>query len=120
MAKSRVSIDLPKVGDHLKRLTIEYEIEDCVVTYVNRSHGWYEVTFPRTNIRECYKLPTFDHTILKGVAPNTIPIVCVETGWVYPSYYDCAVDMGLDISTIKRQLNGIYSHCCGYHFTNVL
>lgn len=120
MAKSRLSMDLPKVGDHLKRLTVEYELEDSVVTYVNQSHGWYEVLFPRTNLRECYKLPTFDHSIFQEGSPNDIPIICVETGWVYPSIYKCSEDMKLSRTSILRQCNGQQSHCGGYHFTNAL
>lgn len=120
MAKSRLSMALPKVGDHLKCLTVECEVEDCVVTYVNQSHGWYEVLFPRYNLRECYKPPTFDHAILQGNSPNDIPIICIETGLVYPSIYECSEDMELNRTSIIRQLKGDYSHCSGYHFINAL
>lgn len=120
MAKSRLSMDMPKVGDHLKCLTVEYEIDDCVVVYVNQAHGWYEVIFPRTNLRECYNLPRFDHTILQGNSPNDIPIICAETGLVYPSIYKCAEEMGLDRTNIIRQLRGERSHCNKYHFIYAL
>lgn len=120
MAKSRLSMDMPKVGDHLKRLTVDYNVEDCVVTYINRAHGWYEVIFPRSNIRECHKLPSFDHTILQENSPNDIPIICLETGLVYPSIYECSEDMNLDRTTIIKQLKGDYDHCSGYHFINAL
>lgn len=120
MAKSILSMDLPKVGDHLKCLTIEYEVEDCVVTYVNQSHGWYEVIFPNHNLRECYKLPTFNHAILQGNSPNDIPIICIETELAYSSIYECSKDMKLDRSSIIKQLKGDYSHCSGYHFINAL
>lgn len=120
MAKTKLSMDMPKIGDKLKRLTIDYSVEDCVVTYVNSLHGWYEVLFPKFNIKECYKLPTYDHSIFQGKSLNDYPIICVETGWVYNSINECSEDMNLDRTNIFRQLNGEHSHCGGYHFTNAL
>lgn len=124
MAKSLLSMELPKVGDKLKRVMSRNAreggakciAEDCVVTYVNNSHGWYEVTFPTFGIKEAYGLPTFDHAILEGNPRDCIPVICVETGFVYPSIAECSRDMRLDRTGIWKQLDGVASHCGGYHF----
>lgn len=128
--KTKLSMSLPKVGDRLMRLmtkaavdsTMVYNPESCVVTYVNEAHGWYQVLFTNSGIRECYTRPVFDHSILcnadwKGGA---IPIVCVETGVVYSSITDCERDTGLNHTCISRQLLGERAHTHGYHFVEVL
>lgn len=55
---------LPKVGDRLiKRMSVgdtafglgKVEPSECVVTYVNAEHGWYEVQFP-CGIRQGYRI----------------------------------------------------------------
>ena len=128
MDKVKLSMKLPKVGEHLERvITIgrfdpgnPYAVEPCVVTYTDAKKGWYEVEFVNTKLRECYNLPAFDHSILKNVSPFETPIVCIETGYVYPSVSKCAKDMGLDDGNISRQISGVYPHVCGYHFDTVM
>lgn len=128
MAKTRLSMDLPKVGDRLKRVMtgnnynpdVVYTPEDCMVTYVNESHGWYEVIFPQSNIRECYGLPSFDHSVVRGVGRGEMPVACIETGVVYSSLHECAKDMGFTHGEVSRQVIGKHAHCHGYHFTTVL
>lgn len=117
MRKTKLVMDLPNVGDRRRHLTMEGDIEECIVTYVNPVHGWYQVVFPKQNVKECYKPPTYDPTILKHTAYGHRPIICIETGWVYASGYDCAEDMGLIRANIVQQINGNQSHCGGYHFT---
>lgn len=62
---------LPKVGDRLKKMPflgadhtgmVNRDGRDCVVTYVNAEHLWYEVEFQGAlgPYRECYKLPEND------------------------------------------------------------
>lgn len=119
MAKSRLSMILPKVGDRLKRVMAENEVEDCVVTYVNSSHGWYEVVFPKYNLKECFKLPTFDHAILERNSPNNMPVICADTGLVYSSIYECSQDMNVSIRSIYRRLTGQFGHF-EYTFTKAL
>lgn len=63
--------ELPKVGDRLKKMPVlgadhtglvNKDGRDCVVTYVNAEHLWYEVEFQGAlgPYRECYKLPEFE------------------------------------------------------------
>lgn len=124
--KTMVSMELPKVGDHLKRVMSAmtrlasplYEPLDCVVVHVNKDKRWYEVEFVNTGLRECYGLPTFDHTIIKD--PQNYPVLCLETGYVYSSVTDCARDMGFTAGNISRQILGEFEQYHGYHFTTVL
>lgn len=55
---------LPKVGDRLiRRMSVgdtafglgKVEPCECVVTYVNAKHGWFEVQFP-CGIRQGYRI----------------------------------------------------------------
>lgn len=62
---------MPKVGDHLKKVPfvelykvksierIKKEPLDCIVTYVNLDHLWYEVEFvtPYGRFKESFKCP---------------------------------------------------------------
>lgn len=131
MNKNRVmkvmsSMEMPKVGDHLKRVMTAmtrlippiYEPLDCIVTYVNEKKGWYEVEFVDTHMKECYGLPTFDHTVIKD--RGSCPVMCLETGYVYSSVRDCAKDMHIHSAGISRQLSGEYDQYKGYHFATVL
>lgn len=131
MAKKRVtkvmsSMEMPKVGDHLKRVMTAmiqhfapiYEPLDCIVTYVNEKRGWYEVEFTGTHLKECYGLPVFDHAVIKDCW--CCPVLCLETGYVYSSISDCAKDMHIHSAGISRQLSGDYDQYHGYHFTTVL
>ena len=131
MGKNRVtkvmsSMEMPKVGDHLKRVMTAmiqhfapiYEPLDCIVTYVNEKRGWYEVEFTGTHLKECYGLPVFDHAVIKDW--GYCPVLCLETGYVYSSVYDCAKDMHIHSAGISRQLSGEYDQYHGYHFTTVL
>lgn len=124
--KSKLTMDLPKVGANLNRImtvpvvdcAVPYTPEPCVVTYVNEEHNWYQVEFLETGLTECYNLPMFDHSILAGVARNevSVPCICVETGFVYPSEVACAKDMGLHNTGICAAITGRYSSYHGYHF----
>lgn len=128
MDKSHMSMILPKVGDKLFRIMSRsfyapdeiYNPEPCTVSYVNKKNGWYEVVFDNTGLREGYRIPTFDHSILKGQKTNGIPILCLETGDVYPSMLECERDMGIWHSSIWRQINGERVYCNGYNFSLVL
>lgn len=126
--KSKISNTLPKVGDVVVRVMTTGPIENreyinprkCKVIYVNESKGWYEVEFLDTKIRECYSIPTFDHSILSGLSWRMIPVICVETGYVYGSMFDCAKDMGLFANGISRCIAGSIDAYCGYHFDTAL
>lgn len=130
MAKTMLTMELPKIGDHLMRIMTEFAREwdteyipkPCTVTYVNKANGWYQVQFDDTGIRECYGLPVYDHSIIRKetVGRAGVPIACIETGEVYSNIKECARDMHLDRSMVDRQVNGEYDHCCGYHFIKVL
>lgn len=128
--KTKMTNELPKLGEKLVRLPNYYarnscDVFDplpCTVTYVNPDHGWYQVTFSDSGIVECYKLPGFDHDILRGIDPRggSVPCVCIETGTVYRSFSDCASDMGVSHSAVCRAVNGVYESVGGYHFYSLL
>lgn len=128
MPKTLMSMEMPKVGDKLRLVMVGpardtdvlYQAIPCEVTYINEQHGWYEVLFPQYGIRECYNLPMFDHTILDNCARDSVPTVCIETGYVYPSVIDCARDMKLSRIGIIKQLMGTLDQYCGYHFARAL
>lgn len=128
MSKTAVSMTLPNVGDKLVRImtSTTWDIGDvrrpepCVVTYINKTHGWFEVRFLDSGIKECYKLPVFDHSIIREAMKGATPVMCVETGIVYSTLHQCARDLGLSHGGISRHLNGESSHCGGYHFCTVL
>lgn len=128
MGKTELSMKLPKIGDKLLQvisgndydLTVTYIPEPCTVTFVNEKHGWYEVIFDNSDLKECYKLPIFDHSILSGLYTGGMPVACVETGKVYSSIQECADDMRIDHSGISRQILGDFDHYKGYHFFKVL
>lgn len=51
---------LPEVGSVVKRrmyigLSHVGKLHDCVVTFVNRDHLWYEVEFP-CGVRQAYRI----------------------------------------------------------------
>lgn len=127
MTKTKVSMKLPKVGDHLKRIvTAEsdclwgtFEPKECVVTYVNEPHHWYEVEFIDSHSKECYGLPIIDHSVL-NVKPGNVPVMCLETGMVYSSISQCAKDTNLYAGNISRQVLGERRGYFDYHFTSVL
>lgn len=128
MSKTTVSMALPKVGDRLVRVMTAttwdlgdvYKPEPCEVIHVNKEHNWFEVRFLDSGVRECYNLPTFDHSVIRNTPKGAIPIMCIETGVVYSTLKQCARDLGLDHSGISRHLSGEWSHCGGYHFCTVL
>lgn len=130
MATSVLSMNLPRHGDWLMRVIFNHEadasdtynVHPCVVTYVNEAHHWYQVWFPEYDIRECYNLPMFDHAILKGATYGGTPVVCIETGRVYPSIAACARDMHIDRTNITRHVNNDpgWSNCRGYHFMSIM
>lgn len=128
--KTKLTMTLPNVGDRLMRvmqattwdMLDSYVPEPCEVVYVNKDHGWFEVIFLNSGIREGCKLPVFDHSILTGMDSkrHSTPVICVETGDVYPTLEQCADDLGIWHSGISKQLRGEASHCGGYHFCTVL
>lgn len=127
--KAKLTMNMPRVGDRLTRLMTRGNIaqaesfipEPCEVVYVNRTKGWYEVRFLNSGIRECYSLPDFNHDILANVPGWAVPVVCVETGYVYRTVSDCCTDMGLLADgNISRCIMGEYDSYCGYHFDTVL
>lgn len=52
---------LPKLGDIVCEMPNECDKNpvgkptECVVTYVNKKHKWYEVEFTDLGFKECYK-----------------------------------------------------------------
>lgn len=54
---------LPQVGDKLLRKPVilgymsssERDLQECVVTYVNRAHLWYEVQFKSSGFKQGFK-----------------------------------------------------------------
>ena len=128
MSKTNLSMTLPKVGDKLFRIMSRgkcdpgdiYNPEPCTVEYVNEKKGWYEVCFDETNIKECYRVPSFDHRFLKDKPVGGVPIACLETGNIYGSITECARDMKLNKHEIWKQIDGRRAYCSGYHFVTVL
>lgn len=127
MSKTALSMQLPKIGDHLKRIMSAtydclqpvYEAQDCIVTYVNEKHHWYQVQFKNTGHKECYGLPIIDHSIIEPGALKT-PVFCFENGMAYSTIAQCASDLGLDPSSVASCVNGRWYSCGGYHFAKVL
>lgn len=127
MSKVRLTMELPKVGDRLVRvmtatsdcLAPSYQPRDCIVTFVNERHHWYQVTFTDTGAKECYGVPVTDHSIVR---PNggSVPVICIETGIAYSSIAQCARDMRLKSGSISNQMSGFQDNCSGYHFIPVL
>ena len=113
---------LPRVGDRIMRPMAHNQIwkddgiEPCIVTYVNKDKNWYQVTFVNSGIKECYKVPSFDHYFLKGKPVGRVPIICLETGNIYGSITECAGEMKLNKNEIWRQIDGRRAYCSGYHF----
>ena len=128
MSKTNLSMTLPKAGDKLFRIMSRgrydpgdvYNPEPCTVEYVNEKKGWYEVCFDETNIKECYRVPSFDHRFLKDKLVGGVPIACLETGNIYGSITECARDMKLNKHEIWKQIDGRRAYCSGYHFVTVL
>ena len=130
MAKTTITMELPKVGDILLRCMTPYACDGkylyipmkCTVTYVNKKHRWYKVKFLDFDVEECYGLPAFDHSVIdRSIVKNSgIPIICWETGNVYSTIIECANDMGIDYSNISLQLAGIYEQVKGYHFSSIV
>lgn len=128
MAKTAMTMSLPKVGERLTRVMTSttwdldgaYQPEPCVVTYVNNAHNWFKVKFLDSGIEECYNVPTFDHSIIRNTIKRAIPVMCIETGFVYSSLDECADDMKLAHDGISRYLKGERGSCGGYHFCTVL
>ena len=126
--KTKMTMKLPNVGDRINRLMMRgnfaqaehFISEPCEVTYVNRAHGWYEVRFLNSGLRECYSIPDFDHDILTNIPGWATPVVCVETGYVYPTISSCGKDLGLCAANIARCATGEYESYRGYHFDTVL
>lgn len=128
MAKTMMSMKMPKVGDRLMRVMTSttwdlddtYIPESCVVTYINEAHKWFEICFLDSGLKECYNLPTFDHSILSDTKKHATTVVCIETGAVYSTLHQCARDMGVTADMLSRHLRGEWSHCGGYHFCTVM
>lgn len=130
MKKTKLSMNLPEVGDVLWRIItadnidpdLIFKPEPCVVTYVNKNHRWYEVQFLSNNLRECYNYPVFDHYIFKDFTYRSRPLICLETGEIFRTATDCAIAMGLNRTTLHNHVAGKsgYSHCGGYHFVDIL
>ena len=126
--KSKMSNTLPRLGDVLIRVMTVGPFDEgdrivprkCKVVYINNTKGWYEVEFIDNGIKECYSIPTFDHSILRDSDWRMSPVVCVETGYVYRSVLDCAKDMNLSVKDISKCISGTRDNCLGYHFDTVL
>lgn len=129
MKKVVMTSNLPKVGDRLWLIMtasqydadVMYRADQCIVTYVNLDHNWFQVIFPDIQIKECYKTPRFDHRILSNLRKAcSIPVLCVETGEIFSSTADCAKYFKMSSSGITRQLNGDYESSNGYHFEKIM
>lgn len=51
--------------------------------------------------------------------PHSRPVVCVETGEVFPSVRQAAAFRNLDPSSITKACKGAYSTVCGFHWKYV-
>lgn len=51
--------------------------------------------------------------------PRSRPVVCVETGEVFPSVRQAAAHSNLDPSSITKACKGVYSTVCGFHWKYV-
>ena len=51
--------------------------------------------------------------------PHSRPVVCVETGEVFPSVRQAAAFSNLDPSSITKACKGAYSTVCGFHWKYV-
>lgn len=128
MSKTKLTMQMPKVGDRVKKIftpmtmvpICEYVLCSGTVVYVNNKKGWYEVKFDDTDLKECYHLPDFDHSILLGINNGRVPVVCDDTGMVYSSLSECARDMGIERSGIDRVIYGRQESHVGHHFSTVI
>lgn len=128
MAKTTLTMSLPEVGERLVRVMSStrfhtgdtYAPVSCIVTYVNALHNWFMVQFLDSGLKECYGLPTFDHSILYHTSKGSVPVLCFENGTVYSSVRQCADDLGLIRQNISAQLNGLKNQCNGYHFYRII
>lgn len=128
--KTLLTMELPKVGDRLMRVMTEFACEydtalvprPCVVVYVNEKHGWYQVEFLDTHLKECYGLPVCDHSIIDFDMSLCYgdAVICVETSKAYPSISACARVIGVPRSSIYLQLMGSIENAYGYHFIEIL
>lgn len=128
MRKTKMVMTLPKVGDRLSRCITKCKYDDvfsdgpfpCKVVYVNEDHHWYKVKFDEFDLEECFGLPVFDHSIFRGIGlGQACPIVCIETGDVYPTVDACAKDMFIDSNNLSTYLNDNRETICGYHFAPI-
>lgn len=122
-----INYTLPEVGDRLKKkqyMGIEYQCDtllDCVVIYVNKRKGWYEVEFVDSGIRECFKLPEYNNNVLQMIETFKKPwnsskaVIVLETGDIYPSIGECAKALGVNLHSLSNHLNGRTKQCAGYH-----
>lgn len=124
---------LPKVGDRLIRhldLGVEgKKLYPCVVTYVNKSHSWYQVTFD-SGIRACFKVPevnyiqwvleTFQKDYETKLNKRAVGIYAFESGFLYPSITECAKDIGVTPYYVNKHLNGQLENVKGYHLYKLM
>ena len=55
-------------------------------------------------------------TALTNYKAFSVPVVCLETGVVYPSTQEASRQTGIDDSSISKCLNGRYKTAGGYHW----
>jgi hypothetical protein len=119
---------LPRLGDRLMRKmtsinfgTIDTKPEPCVVTYVNKPKRWYQVTFVKSGIKECYKVPETDNLAVfkeyyeRAFNKKAKGVYVYESGQLYPSVTECAKALGVLPCTISKHLHGGSRHVKGYH-----
>lgn len=128
MSKVHLTMELPKVGDKLKRIVSAtsygvggtYEPKECVVTYVNKLHHWYEVTFIGSGVKECFGVPVIDHSVALNYKSGNIPVICVENGVAYSSIEQCSIDTKIPACAISRQISGNPSYDAKLHFVKIV
>ena len=118
---------LPRVGDRIMRpvthnqIWNEDSIEPCIVTYVNKDKNWYQVTFEKSGIKECYKCPDYDpisqfkKDYERAFGKKAKGVYVYESGKIYPKISDCAKDIGVPACAISKHIHGGSSHVKGYH-----
>lgn len=112
LAITDVRETMPKIGDHLEKKLSNGAKEDCVVTYVNTAHLWYQVTFPN-GMRMCFKLPTTkpfrysDYMTNYGFVPKQgkhRKVRVLETGNEYRTVKECARALGVSDTQLRRSI----------------
>ena len=125
--KATYIVVMPKVGDRIMRVMTTPNIwkEDgpkpCVVTYVNKTKNWYQVTFADSGVKECYMVPDIDEledfkkNYQKLTKKKPKGVYIYESGALYSSITECAKAIGVLPCTVSKHIHGESSNVKGYH-----